>query len=249
LPVEVELLQDYLRRGGKALFLLDPVVGSGMRQLPVLESALAEWGITLGHDIVVDTIDSARLPGADASVPVVVAYPPHAATREFSLLTAYPLAQSVRVSAGSVTTERRTGDVVRTSDRSWSTTSMDWLTEGREPSFDERTDRRGPLTLAVSVAQKVQDGSGETRLMVVGDSDFSANAMIGIQGNADMFVNMTNWLTEQEDLIAIRPRGEGDQRITLTAVQLRGLDWFSVVVVPAIIVLSGVRVWWRRRSV
>jgi ABC-type uncharacterized transport system involved in gliding motility auxiliary subunit len=84
--------------------------------------------------------------------------------------------------------------------------------------------------------------------VVVGDSDFAANAMIGIQGNADMFVNMTNWLTRQEDLIAIRPRGEGDQRITLTVVQLRALGWFSVVVVPAIVVLSGLRVWWRRRS-
>ena len=72
--------------------------------------------------------------------------------------------------------------------------------------------------------------------------------MISIQGNADMFVNIANWLTRQDDLIAIRPRGEGDQRITLTVVQLRALGWFSVVVVPAIIVLSGLRVWWRRRA-
>jgi ABC-type uncharacterized transport system involved in gliding motility auxiliary subunit len=79
-------------------------------------------------------------------------------------------------------------------------------------------------------------------------SDFAANAMVGTQGNVDMFVNMTNWLTEQEDLISVRPRGEGDQRITLTAVQLRGLRWLSVVALPTIIVLSGVRVWWRRRS-
>ena len=56
--------------------------------------------------------------------------------------------------------------------------------------------------------------------------------MVGIQGNADMFVNMTNWLTEQGDLISVRPRGEGDQRITLTAVQFRALHWFSVVADP-----------------
>ena len=249
LAFETELLQEYLRRGGKALFLLDPVVGSDMRHLPVLESALAEWGISLGHDVVIDTIDSARLPGADASVPVIVTYPSHEATRDFSLLTAYPLAQSVRIIAGSTTTGRRTSDVVRTSDRSWSISSVDRVVKGREPVFDERIDRRGPLTLAVSVAQKVSEGGRETRLIVVGDSDFAANAMVGIQGNADMFVNMTNWLTEQGDLISVRPRGEGDQRITLTAVQFRGLRWFSVVVVPALIVLSGVRVWWRRRSV
>jgi ABC-type uncharacterized transport system involved in gliding motility auxiliary subunit len=139
--------------------------------------------------------------------------------------------------------------VVRTSDRSWSTSSVDRLAERRKPVVDERNDRRGPLTLAVSVAQKVSEGGRETRVMVVGDSDFAANAMVGIQGNADLFVNMTNWLTEQEDLISVRARGDGDQRITLTAVQLRGLRWLSVVAVPAIIVLSGVRVWWRRRAI
>ena len=248
LAFETELLQEYLRRGGKALFLLDPVVGSDMHHLPLLESALAEWGISLGHDVVVDTIDSARLPGADASVSVIVTYPSHEATRDFSLLTAYPLAQSIRIMAGSTTTGRRTSDVVRTNDSSWSISSADRVVKGRELVLDERIDRRGPLTLAVSVAQKVSEG-GETRMIVVGDSDFAANAMVGIQGNVDMFVNMTNWLTDQGDLISVRPRGEGDQRITLTAVQFRGLHWFSVVVVPALVLLSGVRVWWRRRSV
>jgi len=247
LPFEAELLQEYLWRGGRALFLLDPVVGSNMRHLPVLESALAEWGISLGHDVVIDTIDSARLPGADASIPVIVTYPSHDATRDFSLLTAYPLAQSVRTMEGSKTTGRRSSDVVRTSDRSWSTSSVDRVVRGKEPVFEERVDRRGPLALAVSVAQKVSEGGRETRLIVVGDSDFAANALAGIQGNVDMFVNMTNWLTEQGDLISVRPRGDGDQRITLTAVQFRGLQWFSVVAVPALIVLSGVRVWWRRR--
>ena len=87
---------------------------------------------------------------------------------------------------------------MRTSDRSWSISSVDRVVKGREPVFDERIDRRGPLTLAVSVAKKVS-GGGETRLLIVGDSDFAANAMVGIQGNADMFVNMTNWLTEQGD--------------------------------------------------
>src|SRR4029453_8152783 len=185
-------------------------------------------------------------PGAAGWVPVIVTYPSHETTRDFSLLTAYPLAQSVRAIAGS-TTGRRTSDVVRTSDRSWSTSSVDRVVRGQEPVFDERSDRRGPLALAVSVAQKVSEGGPETRLMVVGDSDFAANAMVGIQGNVDMFVNMTTWLTERGDLSPIPPRGEGDQRITLTAVQFRGLNWFSVVVVPALVVLSGALVWWRRR--
>ena len=47
------------------------------------------------------------------------------------------------------------------------------------------------------------------RIVVVGDSDFASNAAAGIQGNADLFVNMNNWLTQQEDLISIHPRDAG----------------------------------------
>ena len=59
------------------------------------------------------------------------------------------------------------------------------------------------------------------RIMVIGDSDFASNAAAGIQGNADLFVNMNNWLTQQEDLISIHPRDAGDRRITMTADQQR----------------------------
>ena len=61
------------------------------------------------------------------------------------------------------------------------------------------------------------------RIMVVGDSDFASNAAAGIQGNADLFVNMNNWLTQQEDLISIHPRDAGDRRMTMTADQQRRL--------------------------
>ena len=55
--------------------------------------------------------------------------------------------------------------------------------------------------------------------MAIGDSDFAANNALGIQGNQDFFLNAVNWLAQQENLIAIRPREAQDRRITLTADQ------------------------------
>ena len=46
----------------------------------------------------------------------------------------------------------------------------------------------------------------ETRLVVVGDSDFAANAYLGTGGNRDMFLNIVNWLAQQENMISVRPR-------------------------------------------
>ena len=57
----------------------------------------------------------------------------------------------------------------------------------------------------------------ETRVAAIGDSDFAANAYLGIEGNRDLFMNTVNWLSQQEGLIAIRPREAADRRITLTA--------------------------------
>ena len=83
--------------------------------------------------------------------------------------------------------------------------------------------------------------------MVIGDSDFIGNGFLGIQGNSDLALNVVNWLTQQENLIAIRPREPEDRRITLTADQQFRIFLLSLLVIPGVIVGSGVYVWWRRR--
>ena len=83
--------------------------------------------------------------------------------------------------------------------------------------------------------------------MVIGESDFASNAGAGVQGNSDLFVNMTNWLTQQEDLIAIRPRDSGDRRVTMTADQQRRMVWLSLLFIPGLILGSGVYTWFQRR--
>jgi len=87
----------------------------------------------------------------------------------------------------------------------------------------------------------------ETRLAAIGDSDFAANSMLGAQGNRDLFLNTVNWLAQQENLIAIRPREPDDRRVTLTADQQTMVFWLSVVIIPGLLLMAGVHTWWRRR--
>ena len=83
--------------------------------------------------------------------------------------------------------------------------------------------------------------------MVAGDSDFAATAGLGIQGNRDLFMNIVGWLSQQENLIAIRPKDPEDRRITLTADQTRRIFYLTVLIVPGLVLLAGVQTWWRRR--
>jgi ABC-type uncharacterized transport system involved in gliding motility auxiliary subunit len=88
----------------------------------------------------------------------------------------------------------------------------------------------------------------ETRLVVIGDSDFVANSTISFSGNIDLFLNAINWIAEQENLIAIRPKSPDDRRVTMTQDQLRLVGWLSLILVPGAVFGLGVYNWWRRRG-
>ena len=60
-------------------------------------------------------------------------------------------------------------------------------------------------------------------------------------------MNTVNWLAQQENLIAIRPRDPQDRRITLTRDQQFRIFLITVLGIPGIILLAGVQTWWRRR--
>ena len=84
-------------------------------------------------------------------------------------------------------------------------------------------------------------------MVVFGDSDFASNALLGFQGNQDFFLNTVAWLAEDADLISIRPREPEDQRLFLTVAQQQNVLLFSLVLLPGLFVVAGIRSWWLRR--
>ena len=87
----------------------------------------------------------------------------------------------------------------------------------------------------------------ETRLVVVGDSDFASNSVAGMGGNRDMFLNIINWLAQQENQIAIRAKEPSDRRVTLTATQQQWIWLLSIFIIPGVVLGAGAYTWWRRR--
>ena len=273
LPAEADLLGNYLESGGKLLLMLDPPDTEDAPPQPNLVALAGEWGIELGADVVVDASGVGQLLGTDASVPVAATYPPHAITDDFNLLTAFPLARSVRPAAGGASA-RIAEVVVETGVRSWAEADLSQLATG-EVTLDETAgDVPGPVPIAMVVSQTIEepepadaedaDGAAdgnpgdtdtdddepplEARLAVFGDSDFASNSAVGIQGNRDLALNTINWLAQQENLIAIRPREPEDRRITLTADQQARVYWLSLLLLPGFIAGAGIYTWWGRRG-
>jgi ABC-type uncharacterized transport system involved in gliding motility auxiliary subunit len=261
---EADMLRRYLAKGGHVLVLVDPPAAGGA-ETPVIDALLKEWAIEAGRNIVVDVSGMGQLIGTDASVPVAASYPSHAITQRFNVLTAYPLARSITPVSGGAN-GRFAQAFVETSPRSWAETNIKQFGATGEVALNEdQGDKAGPVTIAAAVsapatdvqpplgdAAKAKDGDEapkpESRVAVVGDSDFAANYAVGIQGNMNLFLNAVNWLAQQENLIAIRPKAADDRRITMTATQQTWTQIVSLLIVPAAVLGLGVFTWARRRK-
>jgi ABC-type uncharacterized transport system involved in gliding motility auxiliary subunit len=209
----------------------------------------------VGNNVVVDVSGMGQLIGTDVSVPVAANYPSHPITARFSYLTAYPLARSVVPVPGGVN-GHTAQTFIETSPRSWAETDIKSLFSSGKVGFDEGKDLKGPVSIAAAVnaastsdAPKIETDApkAETRVAVIGDSDFATNSVLGIQGNRDMFMNTVGWLSQQENLISIRPKEADDRRITMTSAQQSNVTWLALLIIPGFIFGSGVYTWWRRR--
>jgi ABC-type uncharacterized transport system involved in gliding motility auxiliary subunit len=264
LEQEVPILSEYLSmRNGKLLVLMDPSENFKQpTEMPRLAGLLKEWGITATSTVVVDLSGRTSVATVPVSAPP---YPAHAITDGFGLVTMFPMVRAI--TAATDAPNGRTGQsFVQTASRSWAETSLATLENPEKLAAEpESGDLTGPVSIAVATAvpaptptpaeppadatEKPADDAPkpETRVAAIGDSDFAANAYLGIEGNRDLFMNVVNWLAQQQNLIAIRPREAADRRLTLTANAQTGMFWISIFIIPAMVLSAGIYTWWRRR--
>jgi ABC-type uncharacterized transport system involved in gliding motility auxiliary subunit len=260
LPTELQLIEAYVKRGGKLLILLDPFTPPGLTDL------LNKYGIVMGKDIIVDRLSRAF--GGDYLLPVVTQYEPHPITQDFTLASFFPFARTVDAAK-----EPPTGVTVqvlgRTSSGSWAETDKAALDRG-EAGYDEGKDRQGPVPIgAVATVEVTTDDGRPTteggkpektangerssvigkkgRIVAYGTSAFIQNNYLNLSGNRDLFLNSVSWLAEEEQLIAIRPRQSKFTPLVLTANQARLAFWGILVLPPLAVIGTWVVVFLRRR--
>lgn len=252
LPNELETIKNFLDKGGRVFFLNDPETA------PQLTPFLLTYGIKVENDVVVDTVS--RLFGGDYFMPVITEYESHEITRNFRYATFFPYARSVEI-ADQKPEGVNVNALGKTSPNSWSERQLDQKTV----TFDKDKDKQGPISLAVVATIKPteekteelektdekkegEEKKSEGRLAVFGDSDFVCNRYYNLSGNGNLFLNTVNWLTEESDLISIQAKTSAPRTIQMTPSQGRMIFFFSVIILPLVILVLGISVWARRRS-
>lgn len=239
-PNEVGALKSWLDRGGRLVALLEPGVESGLGKI------FDAYAIEVGDNLVVEPNPASRAFGFGPDAPVVTKFEQHPITdplRGSAALFYWVRSVSPRVGA----TKVRTTTLIQTGPLSWGETRYK---EGGDVSRDE-DDVPGPVPIAVAATMDTlgveNRASDQARLVVFGDSSFANNRFLSMSGNSDLFINALNWAAGDEDKISLRPKARGASRIPLTESQQYGIMFFSVNLLPLLIVGVGFSIWAVRR--
>lgn len=243
LPGEVELLRDYVRKGGNLLWLTEPGQTGGLQ--PLAE----DLGIEFLPGVIVDA--TTQLFGIDNPAFVLIPeYPAHSITREMKVVTLFPHAVALDRDNES---DWNTTVLLATLDRAWTETGP---LEG-EIRFDEGTDERaGPLEIGFALTRTPDTGEtneepesgAEQRVVVIGDGDFISNAFLGNGGNLELGLNIVNWLTHDDEFIAIQPKAAPDQTLVLSSNMQYVISLGFLIVLPLVLFSAGLFIWLRRRK-
>ena len=241
---EVDAIKKYVEGGGRAMFMLDPPLKIGRKEISdnkALADLLASWGVTAQKDLLLDENPLAQLVGLGPEVPLVTTYESHQIVNDLAgTATGFPLSRSLDIKNENHTSVSK---LFGTSASSYSTYNL----SSPEIRIDPNKDKKGPFTLAAAGTYETGKPNSQGRFIVVGDSRWASNSFLRFNGNRNLALNMMNWLSSDEDLISIRPKEQEDRRINLTRAQFLMVRSVSQFLLPLIVIIGGVMVWAKRR--
>ncbi|MBF0521618.1 MAG: Gldg family protein [Candidatus Omnitrophica bacterium] len=258
-PKEEKAIEDYLEQGGDALFLIEntvvttpdkPLTEKEKELNPSLNSILNQWGVNVEKDVVVDLASHAS---GDVGSPATRNYMTHRAIVGDLDYTFYVRPRSI-----SMTKDRRQSIklaplVLTASDQqSWGETNR-YL----NVKYDAKEDRPGPVPIAYVVWEAksaLKDGKvngkdkpSDTRIAVFTDADFLTNAFINQYSNAQMGLNVVNWLSEMDYKPFVKNKHVEVVRLDLTSKQKRVVA-FILFLMPLTILIASLIFFFSKKS-
>ena len=246
---EIDALNDYLKHGGRVIAMFRPEKPDGSVDETALAAMVGQWGVKVGDDIVVDQVVRLFAGPALGLDPIVQDYGVHPITKDFKQRTVFSMTRSLAIEPNLKPGLQVTA-LAKTSDTSWAEVNLKMLFEQQKASLTDK-DTRGPITVAAAVQGDLAQlgwGEGEARMVIFGSTDFINNQHITNFFNRDFFVNSADWLAGEENSISIRPRSLRASRFRLTVDQFSIVFAFSVLLLPEMLLILGIAVWWERRN-
>ena len=232
---EKEMLKQYLlERGGRAMFFVDPIMGS--EKFAELNSLLSEFNIELISDTIMENDADMYYPMSQYYLVPELQYNDFTASlNPNNFLMLVPGARSVRQLKNAKDYISVTS-LLKTSDKA---DSISTLSEGEST--------RGFFDLALAAEHT---GSAEaSKVLVMGNSMFLADEVLGSFGSNGLrfFTAALFWMHDEREEIFIAPKMYETSSINMNATTQSLFNVVLMVVLPLVIFGAGIYVFLRRR--
>jgi len=251
---ERDMIEQYLRNGGRAMFLLDDAINTQLNKL------LNKFGIDLPKGNIVDLGSSAA---ADPRSPIV---------RRSAYSGEHPITKPLDDTFFTEATGIR--DIIKRAPEGLppnpdelnialtplaKTSLFSCITtEDDQSDCSGEDDIPGPFPIAMVIEAVSTVGEERPKLspgeelkiasiVVFGDSDFTSNKFYFALSNSDFFLNAVDWLAQKYDLISIRAKPQAFRQLVVDRKEFDFIRYSSWFLLPSGIMLLAGIAWWRRR--
>lgn len=230
---EINLIKDYLERGGNLLLLTDP------DNQPV-DVLLQQLDMHRLDGVIVD--NSTSLYGIkDPSFIVAGNYAAHPISQGFQTISLFPKVSALAIEEDS---PFQATAVINSTAQSWSDTGP---ISGKVVFDADRGEKQGPLSFAYALTRELSNKT-QQRIVVIGDGDFLSNAYLGNVGNLDLGLRIVNWLIHDDRNIDIPAKITKDKTLQLTQTSVAIIGFGFLIILPVLLLLTGLFIWRKRKQ-
>ncbi|MCK5925815.1 MAG: GldG family protein [Methylococcales bacterium] len=215
---EINLIKNYLDKGGNLLLLTDP-------DDRFLTEILQKLGVSQHKGSIID--NSSGLYGIDDHSFVLVSdYNRHPITKGMKTITVYPQAAALTITQK---TEFFAEPFLKTLDQA------------------QINKTKGSLTVGIALTRNLKQGT-QQRIAVLGDGDFLSNTFLGNVGNLELGLRLFNWLIHDDQFIEIPLKTAKDKQLILSTFSIAIMGFGFLFILPLSLIAIGFFIGYRRKN-
>lgn len=222
LPLEKDLIHNFLEQGGNLIWFTEPDV-------PAVSFLQQEFGIKLASGVALDPGSSA-LGSPHPALKIITSYPDHTITN--NIKTPIIMPWSGHLIAGK-NLQWQSKPFLTTGANTWTYTG-----NSDDPAnFALHKGAQGPLTLGLALTRN--SNSNEQHVLVIADSSFLLNKYLSLYANAQLAGNMLGWLQSSAPSLTFSPEKARDLSYTPNNFNMFLLRYGFTILLPLLLVGMG----------